>query len=399
MKYRRFGKTEIQMPVLTLGCMRFQQAWQDKDWDEIEEANQANLEATLAHALELGINHIETARGYGTSEMQIGRFLKKLDRDSYILQSKVAPAKDNHEFQNNVEKTFSYLGVEVIDLFTIHGVNNRECAQWAMQKGGALDQAVKLQKEGRIKHIGFTSHAPPPLILELIETNAFSFVNLHYYYINQATEICVQAAQKRDMGLLVISPNDKGGHLWKNPTEMAELTAPLHPMQFNSLFCLQHAGVHTLTMGAAQPSDLDLHEKALDHYDQRDELIPPMVENLDHQIAMRFGADWLTNYQKNIPYYYDTPGEVNVWEILRILTYGKGLGLESFAKARYNMLGKSGHWFPGQNAQNFDEEAILKVCADNPYGYEIPMRLREANRLFGDEEIAKKAGPQSSHSS
>src|SRR5271170_4354909 len=91
MQYRRFGRTELAMPVISCGGMRYQFKWQDAPLAEIPAANQANLEATIHRALALGINHIETARGYGTSEMQLGRVLPELPRDKIIVQTKVAP--------------------------------------------------------------------------------------------------------------------------------------------------------------------------------------------------------------------------------------------------------------------------------------------------------------------
>ncbi len=69
MKYRRFGRTEIRMPVISCGRMRYQYKWQDVDPDAIPRDNQENLEATICRAFELGINHFETARGYGSSEL------------------------------------------------------------------------------------------------------------------------------------------------------------------------------------------------------------------------------------------------------------------------------------------------------------------------------------------
>jgi len=73
MEYRRFGRTELKMPVFSCGGMRYQYQWQDTTEDKIPLDNQRNLEATIEQSLELGINHIETARGYGTSEMQLGK--------------------------------------------------------------------------------------------------------------------------------------------------------------------------------------------------------------------------------------------------------------------------------------------------------------------------------------
>ena len=71
--------------------MRYQQSWSDIAPETVDEAGQRNLEATILRALELGINHIETARGYGSSEMQLGYILPRLPRDKMIVQTKVAP--------------------------------------------------------------------------------------------------------------------------------------------------------------------------------------------------------------------------------------------------------------------------------------------------------------------
>src|SRR5262245_29067666 len=98
MKYRRFGRTELLMPVISCGGMRYQHKWQDIPPEEIPAENQSNLEATIHRALELGINHIETARGYGTSEMQLGWVLPKIPREKLIVQTKVAPKATQREF-------------------------------------------------------------------------------------------------------------------------------------------------------------------------------------------------------------------------------------------------------------------------------------------------------------
>ena len=82
------------MPVFSCGGMRFQQKWDDLLPEEILEAGQSNLEETVLRALELGINHIETARGYGSSEMQLGWILPKLPREKMIIQTKVAPSAE-----------------------------------------------------------------------------------------------------------------------------------------------------------------------------------------------------------------------------------------------------------------------------------------------------------------
>lgn len=111
-----FGQTGLQMPIVTVGCMRFQQAWGDriKVMNDVGGDCQDNLVRILKTAIvDYGMTHIETARGYGCSEMQIGVALKQLmlaglvQRSDLILQSKVNLSKNPDDFRKNMEKTFA----------------------------------------------------------------------------------------------------------------------------------------------------------------------------------------------------------------------------------------------------------------------------------------------------
>ncbi|HXS69852.1 MAG TPA: aldo/keto reductase, partial [Candidatus Polarisedimenticolia bacterium] len=201
MKYRRFGRTELQMPVFSCGGMRYQFKWDDVPPDQIPADNQANLEACIHRALELGIHHIETARGYGTSEMQLGNILPKLPRDKMIVQTKVSPKATQQEFLNTFETSMRYLKLDHVDLLALHGINNRELLDWSLKKGGCLEAARKLQKEGRARFIGFSTHATPDIILEAIEHGNFDYLNLHWYFENDLNWRAVEAAHTRDMGV------------------------------------------------------------------------------------------------------------------------------------------------------------------------------------------------------
>ena len=78
---------------------------------------------------------------------------------------------------------------------------------------------------------------------------SLSYINLHWYFVNPLNWPGVVAANcKRDMGVFIISPNDKGGKLYEPPPKMTELCAPLTPMQFNDLYCLARPEVHTLAV-------------------------------------------------------------------------------------------------------------------------------------------------------
>ncbi|MDY7023494.1 MAG: aldo/keto reductase, partial [Cyanobacteriota bacterium] len=166
MYYRRFGRTELPMPVFSCGGMRYQHKWKDIPENQIPVENQKNLEATIHRSLECGINHIETARGYGTSEMQLGKVLPKLPREQLIVQTKVSPAEDPKEFNRKFHQSLSFLKLDYIDLLGIHGINTLERLEWTMKPGGCLDQARKYQKQGKVRFIGFSTHGPTDVIVK-----------------------------------------------------------------------------------------------------------------------------------------------------------------------------------------------------------------------------------------
>ena len=248
---RRFGRTDLKMPILSCGGMRYQQSWVASA--DVSNESQSNVQATITHALELGITHIETARGYGTSEKQLGQILPKLPRDKMIVQTKVAPLAKPEQFENDVMDSLNRLQLPWVDLLSLHGVNNEAVLDWALRPGGCLERALDMKSRGIARHIGFSSHAPTDVIVAGIQDGRFDYVNLHYYWAFQNNARAVRQAAARDMGVFIISPSDKGGHLYNPPPKLVELTAPFSPMVFNDLWCLCHSEVHTLSIGANRP--------------------------------------------------------------------------------------------------------------------------------------------------
>lgn len=170
MLYRRFGRTNLQLPVVSCGGMRYQFKWQDVPLAEVPPENQANLEACIRRSVELGIHHIETARGYGSSERQLGLILPKFPREKLIVQTKVGPENNPDDFTRNFEESLTRLQLQHVDLLAIHGINNAECLDQSIRKNGCLAAARKIQKRGLAKHIGFSSHAGTDIILKAITT-------------------------------------------------------------------------------------------------------------------------------------------------------------------------------------------------------------------------------------
>ena len=384
---RRFGRTELAMPVLSLGGMRFQQSWSDLEADVITQEAQHTVENTLYRAVELGFHHLETARHYGSSERQLGWALPHLPDPDRILQTKVPPRDDPALFEAELELSLERLNVQRIELLAIHGINRLDHLEQTLRPGGCMEVVRRWQREGRIDHVGFSTHGETSVIEAAINSDAFDYVNLHWYYIRQDNEPALVAAQRHDMGVFIISPTDKGGHLHTPSLLLKQLCAPLHPIVFNDLFCLRDPRVHTISVGASRPSDLDLHLEAVRQLDTAGALIAPIQDRLQTQALKALGEPWLMTWREGLPHWKDTPGGINLPVLLWLHNLIEAWDLEGYARARYGILGHAGHWAPGANADALDQEIsetdLRNVLNQSPWSETIPGLLRGLKERVG----------------
>ena len=392
MKYRRFGRTEIQMPLISVGGMRFQTSW--KREDPVKSESVANLEKLVAGAMELGLNHFETAHGYGTSEAELGPILADYERDSMIIQTKCGPKDAVKDFLNDLETSMKCLCVDRLDLFAIHGINNDTILEQVMRKGGVLEAVLKLKSDGVIGAVGFSTHGPTDTITRAIQTGQFDYVNLWYSYINQSNRPAIRAADKQDMGVFIISPNDKGGMLYDPPEKLCRLTAPLGPMTFNDLFILSNPHIHTISCGAAKPSDLNEHVAAVEKMEALGDRVDEIRRRLDAELEKVVDPEWAHNYQSGLPDWSQTPGQLNIPILLWLWNLVKAFDLQKYAKMRYNLMGNAEHWFPGCKPQTFpeiDRQTLRRSLDASPYADRIMDILEEAHDLMAADE-AKRLG-------
>lgn len=382
---RRFGRTEVMIPVFSCGGMRYQASWQDLEEKDVPVEGQENLEATIHRAVELGINHIETARGYGSSELQLGRVLPRFRREQLLVQTKIGPRETAKEFLEVFEQSMSLLRLDYVDFLSIHGINLQEHIPLVTRRNGSLEAIRQLQKDGRVRHVGFSTHGPTDVLIDAINTGEFDYINLHWYFVNTVNQPAIDAARKQDMGVFIISPSDKGGKLYEPSPKLSRFCEPLHPMAFNDLWCLRNEDVHTLSLGAARPSDFDIHVDAMRHYEQRIEMTEPIARRIHAEGERMLGADWWNGWEEGIPPHADLPNDVNAWEILRLWNWAKVMDLTEYGKMRYNLLGNGGHWFPGHNAKRYNQRKMRRALAGSPFRDWINPRLKEAHTLLFTE--------------
>lgn len=368
------------MPVITCGGMRFQHSW--RSGDEVPEESQKIVEACMYKALDNGINHFETARAYGTSEGQMGKVLVKMPRSEILVQSKIGPMDDLDKFEATFEKTMGLLQQDYLDIFSFHGVNNDQSLEYTLQ---CMEKVEVWKKEGRIRAVGFSTHATTDVIVKAIKTGAFDSVSLHYFYIYQDNRPALEEAKRQDMGVLILSPNEKAGLLFNPSEKLEELTAPLHPMVFNGLFCLCSPEVKTLSCGVRKPEDFDAHLDTAEKVDDAEQLVSPIVERLEAEMVKVLGEKWAKTWDVGLPAWHDVPGEVNIEWILRLRNLALAFDMVEYGKSRYNLLGSGQSWFPGVKAESLEEFDFSECLKDSPNADSILEALAEAHELLLDK--------------
>jgi len=130
---------------------------------------EALAEATIEAALEEGVRFFDTAESYGsgTSEERYGRYLTPHYRDQIFLMTK-STAKDGASARRDIEDSLRRLQTDHLDLWQIHALASPDDVD-ARLKAGVLDEGLKAQSEGKIRHIGFTGHASPAALLRMLE--------------------------------------------------------------------------------------------------------------------------------------------------------------------------------------------------------------------------------------
>lgn len=369
MRYRRFGKTEMLLSVFSLGAMRYMESAE-------------NAHKTISRALEVGINHIETAQGYGKSEEFIGKAMRNglsKQRDRFYLTTKISPTKDADSMRRQIEQSLKKLNVDYIDNFDIHGLNLQEHLDLVTDPHGCMKAVREAIDQKMIGHVGFSTHAPLDVILATINTDLFESINLHYYYFNQRNAAAVQLAHQKDMGVFIISPSDKGGMLYSPSEELASVSYPFAALYICDRFLLSDPRVHTLSLGAANPAEIDSHQDAWDNDEPMSELELAVLNCMNHRYTL-LESDRCSQCYECLP----CPEDINIPEVLRLRNLAVSFDMVEFGKYRYKMFENAGHWFPGSKAiRCTDCGDCLPRCPEN---LDIPKLLRDTHdRLQGEE--------------
>ncbi|MGL5083960.1 MAG: aldo/keto reductase [Microcoleaceae cyanobacterium] len=368
MRYRRFGKTGLPLSVFSLGTMRYL-------------ASEENAVQTIHQAISQSINHLETARGYGSSEIYLGKALQSglsVPRSALYITSKLSPNSDPDSIERQIDESLKRLKLDYLDCLALHGINTEAQLQNALAGRPGIERALQ---DGRVRHLGFSTHGSLDLILRAIQTGEFEFINLHYYYFFQRNAPAIALAHAQDMGIFIISPGDKGGQLYAPPPKLDHLCQPFSPLELNYRFLLSDRRITTLSLGAATPQELEQPLQVAD----RDGALTAEEQAVFQRLAIT-QAEILAATQCSQCYAcLPCPEAIHIPEVLRLRNLAVAYNMVEFGKYRYQMFENAGHWFPGRKANHCtDCGDCLPRC---PEQLDIPALLRKTH-----EQLQGKSG-------
>jgi uncharacterized protein len=343
------------------------------------------FDRTVRQAMEMGVNHIETARGYGLSETYLGQTLSHklpLDRSQFYITTKLPPTPDAAQMADWIDESLQRLHIDYIDCLAIHGINTPEHLKLLTEGCDiALEKAIA---SGKVRHVGFSTHGSLELILQAIETNLFAFIYLHYYYFFQHLAPAIDLASRKDLGIFIISPADKGGQLYTPPAKLTQLCQPFSPLEFNYHWLLADPRIHTLSLGAANPDEL-LPSLAVVDLEEPD--LSKIIDRLETEFTNQLNTDACHQCYACLP----CPEQINIPEVLRLRNLSVAYGMDDYGKYRYRMFENAGHWFWGMKGNRCTEcGECLPKC---PQGLTIPdllfdthdrLKTSEGRRLWED---------------
>lgn len=239
MEKRKLDKLGIETSLLGFGCMRFPVKLDGT-------INEPEAERMLDKAIATGVNYIDTAYPYhnGESELVVGRVLKKYDRDSFYLATKL-PCWEVHQTED-VERLLNEqlkkLQTDYIDFYLMHALNKQRFDD--MVALGCLEELDRLRAEGKIKYIGFSFHDGYDAFEYILNYRDWDFcqIQLNYMDANEQAGLKGYAlTEEKNIPLVIMEPV-KGGSLANFAEDISGIFHKLNPEASIASYALRWVG-------------------------------------------------------------------------------------------------------------------------------------------------------------
>jgi uncharacterized protein len=272
MRYRKLGKTNVDVSVLGFGAMRLPMVGNPGDlagFDPNTPIDEPLALGMIQHALDHGINYFDTAYGYhgGKSEVFVGKALKPV-RTRVMIATKLPiwNVQKTEDFQKLFDEQLTKLDTGYLDFYLVHSLGRES---WAKMKDlGVLEFLDKLRSDGRARYVGFSFHDEIKVFKDIIDSYNWDICQIQYNYYDQnhqAGKEGLAYAASRGIGVVVMEPLRGGRLVDKIPPEIQALwdSAPIKrsPVEWAMRWVWNQSDVSTALTGASTLAQLTDHTR------------------------------------------------------------------------------------------------------------------------------------------
>ena len=336
MEYRTWDKAEVSPSLLGYGCMRFPKN-EDGSIDKVKSAE------LLDKAMQEGVTYYDTAYTYHNkeSELFLGEYLQKYERESYYLATKlpvwlVETEKDvDRLFEEQLEK----LQTDYIDFYLMHAMDGEEFEK--TEKLHVFEKLLQYREEGRIRHIGFSFHDSYEVFEKILKAHPWDFVQIQYNYMDvnyQAGRRGCKLAGQMGIPVVIMEPV-RGGALANLPEDITAHFKARNPEASTASWALRfladHSEIKVILSGMGTMEQLEDNIKTLSNAgplsEEERELFANIKKMIEDKQKSRCTA---CAYCMPCPFGVDIPKNFRFWNDESMYQDGNG-------KRRYNNLGEA----------------------------------------------------------
>ena len=327
-----FGKRNgLKVPRANIGAMRLPQ-------------NEDEAVALIRHAIDSGMRYIDTSRGYGDSEIKLGKALKDGYREKVILSTKWSPWITKVEesddtsagcMRKRIEESMKRLDVDCLDYYQIWNIDSREHYDQAIARGGMLEGIQKAVSEGLVRRIGFTTHDKPESLLGYVdEVDWCDIILISYNLLYRDYAEVLEAAHSRGIGTIIMNPVGGGGLAQPSALfdDLARKAGASSGADLAIRYLMSDPNIDTLICGITKTSDVDdtirsVHAGGLPAAAVRE------IERVLDEIAATE-----RRFCTSCKYCMPCPAGIDIPRILRAVFLDRHLGFRQRAERDYQSL-------------------------------------------------------------
>ncbi len=267
MRYRKMGKTNLDVSILGLGAMRLPMQGNPgglAGFDPKIPIDEDEAAKMIEHALEQGINYFDTAYGYhgGQSEKFLGRALKP-HRSSVMIATKLPiwNIKRTEDFERIFKEQLAKLSTDYLDFYLVHSLGRESWAK--MKEFGVREFLDGLRAGGRIRHAGFSFHDELKAFKSIIDDYQWDMCQIQYNFYDQdyqAGREGLYYASSRGIAAVVMEPLRGGKLVDKIPEKVQALwdqaQVKRSPVEWAMRWVWNHREVSTVLTGSSTLAQL-----------------------------------------------------------------------------------------------------------------------------------------------